>query len=66
MKELVVTLGITSIWVWLRRENKVFKVPRLQHSKSNTQAYNAFKKLHERVSGCPDPKAKADQARILS
>jgi transposase len=44
MKEFGVTLGITSIWVWLRREDRVLKVPRPRHSKADMQAQEGFKK----------------------
>ena len=44
MKEFNVSLGITSIWVWLRRENRVLKVPRPRHAKADIQAQEDFKK----------------------
>jgi transposase len=44
MQEFGVTLSIPSIWVWLRRENRVLKVPRPQHAKADIQAQEAFKK----------------------
>lgn len=43
-QEFGVTLGLTSIWVWLRREKLVLKVPRPQHAKADIQAQEAFKK----------------------
>jgi len=44
MQEFGVTLGINSIWVWLRRQSRVLKVPRPQHAKADIQAQEAFKK----------------------
>ena len=44
MQEFGVNLVISSIWVWLRRENRVLKVPRPQHGKADTLAQEAFKK----------------------
>jgi transposase len=44
MKEFGVTLGISSIWVWLRREKRVLKVPRPRHAKADLQTQEAFKK----------------------
>jgi transposase len=39
-----VTLGINTIWVWLRKENRKLKVPRPHHIKGNAEAQEAFKK----------------------
>jgi len=39
-----VTLGINTIWVWLRKENRKLKVPRPRHIKGDEQAQEAFKK----------------------
>ena len=38
------TLGINTIWVWLRKENRKLKVPRPRHYQSDQQAQEAFKK----------------------
>ena len=47
MNEFGVTLGITSIWVWLRREKRRVMVPRPQHAKADIQAQEAFKKTSQ-------------------
>jgi transposase len=39
-----VTLGINTIWVWLRHENRMLKVPRPRHNKADEEAHEAFKK----------------------
>jgi transposase len=39
-----VTLGINTIWVWLRNENRRLKVPRPRHYKGDEEAQQAFKK----------------------
>ena len=44
MQEFGVTLSVPSIWVWLRKENRVLKVPRPRHAKADIQAQEAFKK----------------------
>ena len=44
MEEFGVRLGITSIWVWLRRENRALKVPRPRHTKADLHAQETFKK----------------------
>ena len=44
MQEFGVSLVVSSIWVWLRRENRVLKVPQPRHGKADTLAQGAFKK----------------------
>jgi len=39
-----VTLGINTIWVWLRKEGRKLKVPRPRHVKGDLDAQEAFKK----------------------
>jgi transposase len=39
-----VTLGINTIWVWLRKEQRRLKVPRPRHVKGDEEAQAAFKK----------------------
>jgi len=39
-----VTLGINTIWVWLRKEHRRLKVPRPRHVKGDEEAQVAFKK----------------------
>lgn len=39
-----VTLGINTIWVWLRKQNRKLKVPRPRHHKTDKEAQEAFKK----------------------
>lgn len=39
-----VTLGINTIWVWLRKENRKLKVPRPHHFKGDKEAQETFKK----------------------
>lgn len=39
-----VTLGINTIWVWLRKEGRKLKVPRPRHYKGDAEAQEAFKK----------------------
>ena len=42
--EFNVTLGINTIWVWLRKENRKIKVPRPKHYKADEVAQEDFKK----------------------
>ncbi|MDR1685800.1 MAG: winged helix-turn-helix domain-containing protein [Desulfovibrio sp.] len=44
IEEFGITLGINTIWVWLRRENRKLKVPRPRHYEADVQAQEAFKK----------------------
>lgn len=44
MDSFDVTLGINTIWVWLRKQNRKLKVPRPQHYKSDKEAQETFKK----------------------
>lgn len=39
-----IVLGVNTIWVWLRKENRKLKVPRPRHAKGDEQAQEAFKK----------------------
>jgi transposase len=39
-----VTLGVNTLWVWLRKEDRKLKVPRPRHYKGDVQAQEAFKK----------------------
>ena len=39
-----ITLGINTIWVWLRKENRKLKIPRPRHFKGDEEAQEAFKK----------------------
>ena len=39
-----VTLGINTIWVWLRKENRKLKVPRPRHPDGDEKAQEALKK----------------------
>jgi transposase len=43
-EECGVTLGINTIWVWLRKENRKLKVPRPKHYSADVQAQHTFKK----------------------
>jgi len=39
-----VSLGLNTIWVWLRKENRKLKVPRPRHHEADKQAQEIFKK----------------------
>ena len=39
-----ITLGINTIWVWLRKENRKPKTPRPQHYEADKDAQQAYKK----------------------
>ena len=43
-EEFGVTLGINTIWVWLRKQDRKLKVPRPRHYKADEQAQAGFKK----------------------
>lgn len=43
-EEFGVTLGINTIWVWLRKEGRKLKVPRPRHYQADEQAQQEFKK----------------------
>lgn len=47
-QEFDIVLGVSTIWVWLRREGRVLKVPRQQHVKADKQAQAAFKKTSQK------------------
>ena len=51
MKEFGVSLGISTIWVWLHRASMVLKVPRPQHAKADIQAQEVFKKTPQNDNG---------------
>jgi transposase len=44
IEEFGVSLGINTIWVWLRRNNRKPRVPRPRHYEADQQAQEAFKK----------------------
>jgi transposase len=48
-----VVLGINTIWVWLRKENRRLKVPRPRHVKGDEQAQEAFKKTPKAATETP-------------
>lgn len=48
-----IVLGINTIWVWLRKENRRLKVPRPRHIKGDEQAQEAFKKTPKTAAGTP-------------
>jgi transposase len=53
--EFGVTLTVNAIWVWLRKEKKVLKVPRPRHYDADPEAQEDFKKTSgdgERESRC--------------
>ena len=44
------TLGINTIWVWLRKEGRKLKVPRPRHYQADQNAQEAFKKTSKNTS----------------
>ena len=43
-EEYGITLGINTIWVWLRKENWKLRVPRPKHYKADIEVQESFKK----------------------
>jgi transposase len=48
--EFGVTLGINTIWVWLRQEKRTLRVPRPRHYEADEQAQEDFKKNSTSIS----------------
>jgi len=46
-----VTLGINTLWVWLRKENRKPKVPRPRHYRGDSASQEAFKKTPDSAEG---------------